>query len=415
MTMSGGRASGIWTGGTVILLALSVFVARWVVGPREEEAPAFSLRDSSGVTIAESLRPAWAEGGAWRVDQEPILRLGVVEGDPHQQFDGVTGALRLEGGGVVVADGGFQEVRYFSSAGEWTSTFGRPGEGPEEFTGLAALGLGPGGRIWAYDFSLRRVSWLDESGEAVGLTTLGSIPPTLNAVGALSDGTFVLKQLWGAEAVSTAERTGLRRDPVAYVRFDADGALVDTLGLFTGREVYLWDENGRGVMGTPPFARNSVGSVWGEGVVVGSQETFQVEVFTSQGELARIVRIPTPELALGPRDLEGFIQSRLEATPPDRRPGMREQIEAMAMPPTRPAYGGLLGDSMGNLWLSEWAMYPHFPERWTVLDPEGRWLGAVAMPPNFHPMDIGEDWILGVERDELDVEYVVIYPLRPTT
>jgi hypothetical protein len=27
-------------------------------------------------------------------------------------------------------------------------------------------------------------------------------------------------------------------------------------------------------------------------------------------------------------------------------------------------------------------------------------------------MDIGEDWVLGVERDELDVEYVALYTLE---
>lgn len=27
------------------------------------------------------------------------------------------------------------------------------------------------------------------------------------------------------------------------------------------------------------------------------------------------------------------------------------------------------------------------------------------------PFAIGEDWVLGVETDDLDVEYVVLYPL----
>ena len=33
------------------------------------------------------------------------------------------------------------------------------------------------------------------------------------------------------------------------------------------------------------------------------------------------------------------------------------------------------------------------------------------MAPRFFPYSIGGDWVLGVERDELDVEYVVLYPL----
>jgi hypothetical protein len=33
------------------------------------------------------------------------------------------------------------------------------------------------------------------------------------------------------------------------------------------------------------------------------------------------------------------------------------------------------------------------------------------MPRRFFPYAIGEDWVLGVEWDDLDVEYVVLYPL----
>jgi len=36
----------------------------------------------------------------------------------------------------------------------------------------------------------------------------------------------------------------------------------------------------------------------------------------------------------------------------------------------------------------------------------------VEMPSSFHPFHIGGDWILGVELDDMDVEYVVVYSLR---
>ena len=375
------------------------------------EAPAFLVRDSAGVRIVESFRPVWEDGSGWWAGQEPTLRLGVVDGEAALQFDGVTGLARLGDGTLVVADGGSQEIRYFDSAGNPTAISGGPGEGPGEFTGLSGLGAVSGGSVWAYDFSLRRITWLSGAGEVEGLVSLGSQPPVLNSVGPLSDGTFLLKQLWGATQVADATEAGLSRDPVAFVLFDALGALIDTLGVFPGREIYLFEENGRGVMSTPPFARNSVGALWGEGVVVGTQDSFELVKHAPGGEATRVVRIPNWDLTLGPGELEGYIQARLGEVPPGRRPGLRQELEAMPTPDKKPAYGGILADEAGNLWVGEWTIYPQIPHRWTVLDLSGRWLGEMEMPGRFFPFAIGEDWVLGVETDDLDVEYVVLYPL----
>ena len=375
------------------------------------KAPAFLVRDSSGIQIVESFRPAWEAGSGWVVGNAPALRLGVVDGDPALQFDGVTGLARLGDGTVVVADGGSQEIRFFESAGALKAIVGGPGEGPGEFTGLSGLGAGSGGEVWAYDFSLRRITWMNGSGDVEDFTSLGPMPPILNSVGPLADGTFVLRQLWGATQVSEATRTGLRRDQVAFVRFDGEGALLDTVGLFPGREVYLTDENGRGVMSTPPFARNSVGTIWQGGIVIGTQDSFELASYGPGGEVTRVVRIPDWDVTLGPGDLEEYVQTRLEEVPPEGRPGVRQELEAMPAPDNRPAFGGLLADEAGNLWVGEWSLYPAIPRRWTVLDPSGRWLGEMVMPGGFFPFAIGEDWLLGVETDDLDVQYVVIYPL----
>jgi len=375
------------------------------------EATAYLVRDSAGIQVAENHRPAWEEGAEWSVGSEPILRLGVVDGDPAFQFDDVVGLARMEDGTVVVADGGSQEIRFFDSSGHILAITGGVGEGPGEFSGLSGLGKGLTGSVWAYDFSLRRITWMTGSGELETLVSLGSPPPVLNAVGPLPDGTFLLKQLWGAAQVSEARETGLRRDPVAFVRFAPDGALVDTLGQFLGREVYLRDEGGRGVMSTPPFARNSVGTVWADEVVVGTQDAFEFVKYDAGGETTGVVKIPGWDLSLSPEEVEEYIQRRLGGVPTEGRPGLRQELESMPVPARKPAYGGILADEAGNLWAGEWTIYPDIPHRWTVLDRTGQWLGEVLIPGRVHPYAIGQDWILGVEWDELDVEYVVLYPL----
>jgi hypothetical protein len=333
-----------------------------------------------------------------------------VEGDVEELLSEVVGAVRLADGTVAVADAA-QEVRFFGPGGGHVRTVGGPGEGPGEFTGLAALARHPGGGVWAWDFSLRRVTRISGDGEIDDVVTLDPEPPVLSPVGALPDGTFVFKQLWGAGATAAATRTGLRRDPVAVVRLDASGALLDTLDLVPGREVHIEEEDGRGVMITPPFGRNAVGTVRGDRVVVGSQETFEVRELAPDGAVLRVLRLPSRDVGLDPADARRLLDERVEAAPPERRATLRRSLGAIPFPESRPAHGGLLADREGNLWVSEWAPFPRVPGRWTVFGPDGRWLGEVEMPPGFQPTDIGDDWLVGVQRDEMDVEYVLVFPL----
>ena len=48
---------------------------------------------------------------------------------------------------------------------------------------------------------------------------------------------------------------------------------------------------------------------------------------------------------------------------------------------------------------------------WSVFDVEGFFLGRVTMPHEFSPLDIGPDYVLGLWRDEDDVEHVRMYEL----
>jgi hypothetical protein len=412
VTISGGKQAPFWAGGIVVLILVAILFTRALYSPDPSREVAFAVKDSAGVEVVESFQPVWEEGEGWRVGHGPQLRIGAMDGEAAYQFTQITGLGLLPDGGVVVGDGGSQEIRFFDGEGQHVRTVGRPGEGPGEFTGLSMTGVDSGGEVWAYDFSLRRLTWFDAQGEIKRLISLAMDPPTLNAVGPLSDGTFVLKQLWGASQVSQATNEGFRRDPVAWVSFDNEGALVDSVGAFPGRELFLWDDNGRGVMSTPPFGRNSSGTLRGDRVVVGDQALFELQELSASGDLLRILRIPGKVEEVTPAALEAYIQSRLVGAPPEQHPSIRQSLEEMPAPDTKPAYGGMLSDATGCLWVSEWTYSPEFPSYWTIFNEGGQWLGEVEVPERFYPWVIGEDWILGVEQDELDVEYVVLYPLE---
>jgi len=51
---------------------------------------------------------------------------------------------------------------------------------------------------------------------------------------------------------------------------------------------------------------------------------------------------------------------------------------------------------------------------WLVIDPDGGVLETVDLPEGLRPTDIGEDDVVGVVRDELDIQRVRVYRLTRT-
>lgn len=64
----------------------------------------------------------------------------------------------------------------------------------------------------------------------------------------------------------------------------------------------------------------------------------------------------------------------------------------------------------GRIWTTRWVA-SDAPLRWTVYDLAGRPVGRLTTPARFEVHDQGQDWVLGVWRDSLDVEYVRSYRL----
>jgi hypothetical protein len=391
-------------------VALIVMVATGCAAP--ESGRRFAVRDSAGIEIVES-RAASGPVGAWSVDELPSLEIGVEEGPPEYQFSQVEGALRLPDGRLVIADAGSREIRFFDADGRFQSGSGRRGDAPGEYRQIIAMGYGPGDSIWVFDYGNRRFTVLTDAGELARTLTLDPTLANVSAVGRLADGAFVVREFWSAGGGDAgAIRLGLVRDPAAVARYTPDGARMDTIGVFLGREVYIGTEGGRGVMSTPLFAHGTSAAVYAEEVFIGDQERFEVGVYSPSGMLSRIIRLTDADLRVTRDDVERAREQRLASVPEERRTDMRAHLDAMDVPATRPAYGRLLVDSDGDLWVGDYAPYPEDPILWHVFDAAGRLVTALHVPARFRVFDIGGNWILGVWRDDFDVEHVRLYRLR---
>ena len=100
----------------------------------------------------------------------------------------------------------------------------------------------------------------------------------------------------------------------------------------------------------------------------------------------------------------------LDQVPESQRGMFAAYLELVEYPSHKPVLGRMHVDRQGYLWVIE----PSHGEegmRMSVFDPDGVWLGFVALPAWLQITDIGPDYVLGTTRDELGVESVVMYTL----
>jgi hypothetical protein len=348
---------------------------------------------------------------AWRLDPAPQLEIGAADGPTEYQFERIVGIAMLSGGRLVVADGGASEIRIYDATGAFVRADGRPGDGPGEYRQISAIGVGPGDTLWVYDFGLRRFTLLNDGLMVVRSVTLSGDLANVGAVAPLADGGFLVREYWSSRPASDLS-LGLRRDSAALARVDRAGNLRDTVAMVPGREVVISSEGGRPVMSAPLAARTA-SLAWlprsGE-IVVGDQSGFALQVLGLDGRTSRVLRWSGPDLRLGDDLVAQALDARLADVPEAQRPARRIEMEALPRPPARPAYGDILTDPAGRVWIAAWSP-SGAPPAWTVLDPNGRLLGDVPMPAGFVPLWIGEDAVAGVHRDDVGVETVRVYPI----
>lgn len=349
-----------------------------------------------------------AEVDVWTVGSPSVT---LAQG-PGSDFFQVAGAVRLSDGRLVVGDGGSSQVRYFAPDGRHLGSVGGRGEGPGEFALMESLGPAGGDSVWVYDYGAGRISILAPDGATA---RTASVQPPLSAgimVGRRSDGSFVMAQMWGSGDPAEPMREGLVRAATVVAAYGADGRLLDTLTSVLGREVFQRMEGARMTMGAVPFAHTASHALLGDDLVVGDQVAYELEVVGPAGDALSHLRWSGPSLELEADEVGRWRDDQVAAAPAADRAAVLARLAGTPVPGSRPAFGRMLVDALGLLWVAQYAHPAQEARRWNVLDAEGRWLAGVDVPPGFRPFQMGRDWILGVARDALDVERLELRPLQ---
>ena len=365
-----------------------------------------TVRDSAGVTIVENGRPPLDSRLGWRIGSEPAVTIGTAGGDPAYELFGVGGVMRLADGRIVVANAGTGELRLYDSAGVHLESWGGRGDGPGEFGAMAPGGVEPwpGDSLMATDSFSSRISIFSADGTFGRVLRLQG--GYRRVVGPLPDGRVFAATLTSFERGEPGTSELIRPD-LEYGILQADGSVQRDLGAYRGSELYLVNTAGGPPFPRPyPFNRRAFAFVWGDLVVITTNDCYEIRAYRADGSLVRIVRREHEARAPTRADLRDYVARQN----PDR-PDALDAVADMPLVEAFPAFARVLVDRLGYLWIEEYRLPGETHRLWTVFDPEGRALGLVEMPGSFAAWKIGEDYILGTRQDELDIEYVESWSL----
>ena len=375
--------------------------------------PRVQVRDSAGVRIVEHAGEAEAEA-PFILAADPVYRHGAEPGD--YEFERINFGRLFPDGGAVLSDEWSSELVVLSRDGTSYEVLARRGEGPGEVGFVDAL-FAPGqDSVLVADRRLGRVT-LFAGGSIARATALHrSVGLAVAGIGTSGELLLSTSVLFTAPSF----RTGFEGEwrPGHMARFHMETGALDTVASydFVPRippELEWWD---------PIEAMGQVEVAKGQFVYARSDRP-EVTWRLPDGTVTQIVRwqaeptrlteelVASVEAAVR-RRTRGSYRSVPEARFEEIVEGDMATYRARVGRPM-PLFGTPFADTEGRVWLPSYRPggFQEDASPYTVISPDGEWLGQVETPPRFRILDVTGDLVLGVLRDDLDVENVVVYEL----
>ena len=363
-----------------------------------DEAPAVSATATSAGQV----------GVPTSVAAEPRVRLGVLEGDPNQEFHRVTTPFLLPGDRVAVPLQGANAIRIFSLNGEFVQSLGSPGEGPGEFTALGEA-WARGDTIEAFDLGKRRITRFlpDQTVESVQFEYVGAAQTVMSG--------WQAPDRWVAHGVATLGMDGPDVWEVHW--FARDGQHLGRVA-----EVESWHR--RMIGGAPaidPLSPKAFFAVHDSTVYVGHSAESSIKMYQPSGSNSSSITWSPEARPLG-ETLDRVRDEALARASDAQRGTVRARFDAMRDPSVSTAWG-ILVDELGYIWVREFdplkdaqilggGLGPGPGGSWRIFDPNGTEVGKVQMPDGLEPSQITADYVIGTLEDDLDVQRVQVHRLN---
>jgi hypothetical protein len=322
--------------------------------------------------------------------------------------------MRLSDGRILVAMG--PDIRFYDKAGKFVSQSGGQGRGPGEFQYVLDVMALPGDTLLALDVRRQR-TWFTPEGkylrtEALDFGPLSSDGWMAEVAHLLPNGALLAEQHFNDRSHGE-RRVELYRPRMRFTRYDPGQKTIQPLVEAGGLRQMSTGDHSSGVQ---PYSPNGQTAIGADRVYAGDNDSMFIDVFTIDGKPSGRVRVAEREIPVTAADLANYRKWRLEFAGDNaqRRSEFELEWTKVPRPKRHPYWGRALVDKQNNLWISSpWDLSK--PESWTVFDRNGRKLATLTMPPRFAVREVGTDYVLGIAKDEDDVESVRVYGLTRKT
>ena len=398
----------------------------WVVVPLlascgdvSRTTPTAAVRDSAGVRLVES-PPTGVE--AWSLGDEPDLRVGAIEGAPEELFGSVVGVAVTSDRRIVVADQQTSTLRVYDWSGTFIEEWGGQGEGPGEYGMIWGFGQHDDS-LWVVEAGARRITMLSGDGEfgRVVRPQLLFRPPfgdyrpnesCCHFVGALGSGSLVFQ----FPAMTRLSGLGPRSARVPFVGTDGTGQVLDTLAVLTGGRSTPTPPGSRISLLEDHFSTRVTATTSSDALLVSEGRSFELREYTGGGRVTQIARYLKARTPTDSEKREAWLEilgQGLEVEGPSANP-MADLILGGPFADSLPGITRILVDSDGNRWGEHWIPPVVETPTYVVFAPSGEVLAEVLGRAGFVPYQVRDGYMVGVERDDLEVQYLARYQVvRP--
>lgn len=332
-----------------------------------------------------------------------------------EQFFRIRSVRGTADGGLAVMNEGSMNVLLLDSNGDPTETIGRLGEGPGEFQAVTDLDT-KGDSILVLDALARRVH-LFHRASLVNMWPLGEITGRLAQVTFSPDGAPAVSATRQQPYPGSAEAMKVLREPVEFYRVDEPATAIEIPVGIPGDEYFVVFVAARGGWrtGIPAFGTDAIYDLIRTGVVAADARDGSVVAFSWGGEEARTLRPASRRTPVSEAELDLLWQNA--ETVARRRPALdymtyvREAVEVWGESVPRPFYSAVISDGSETL-IRHYTSGATEVSEWSLLAGDGETLGTFSLDRDTRLFSLRDREVLGVGKDSLDVEHVIVGRIR---
>lgn len=370
---------------------------------------AVGVRDSAGIRITTAEAPAAT--APVEIRTTPRLVIGGADDGPGFLWE-VAGALLEENARIFVALAGDGQVRVYNEAGRQVAMYGRRGGGPDEFaeySGLRMYRLGDS-EIAVEDRFNRRMHVLDDAGKHIRDLEIKPLPGLNGAAvrGRFADGHWLaVAPLSSARAQAGQEA----KYKLSYQRVAADWSEAMELVRLESQPRIGVEVDGLARGFPVPFTVDDIAIPAGSDLLIVRGGEPEIMRMGGDGRVRSIHRWQ-PERRSVRRVWERYRREELDRAEPDRRAILNRFLNSrLPLPSDLPHIARIHVDPSGMIWAERFRLAWETAPVFDILTPDGAWLTTIELPAGREVLDVGTDYVLVLNRNELDVESIELYDL----